>query len=70
MTSALTSQATAAGNQFANRPFAGTEKANQQMKDTVMRMKTAVISGIIAVTKSRWMRPALMTLTLLTAVAV
>ena len=30
-----------------------------------MKMKTTVISGIIAVTQSRWIRPALMTLAIL-----
>ena len=30
-----------------------------------MKMKTTVISGIIAVTQSKWTRPALMTLAIL-----
>ena len=33
-----------------------------------MKMKTTVISGIIAVTHSRWMRPALMTLAILATI--
>ena len=40
ITSARASQATDTRNEVANRSFAGTEKANQQKKDTVMNAKT------------------------------
>lgn len=33
-----------------------------------MKMKNTVINGIIAVTQSKWIHPALMTLTILVAV--
>ena len=36
--------------------------------DTVMKTKHALISAIIAVTQSKWIRPALMTLALVAAV--
>ena len=68
MTSARTSQASPARNEFANMSFAGTEKTNQQTKETVMKTKHMVIGAIIAVTQSKWIRPALMTLALLVAV--
>ena len=63
-----TSQATAAGNEFANPSFAETDKTNQQTKDTVMKMKNTVLNTIIAVTQSKWLRPALMTLAIFVAV--
>ena len=65
--STRTHRTTAARNEFANLSFAGTEKTNQPKKYTVMKMKSTVIGGIIAVTQSKWMRPALMTLALLAA---
>ncbi len=37
-------------------------------KDTVMKMKNNLLSKIIAVTQSKWMRPTLMTLAILVAV--
>ena len=70
ITSARTSQATVAGNELANLSFAGTEKTNQQKKNKVMKMKSTLISVIIAVTQSKWMRPALMTLAVLATVLV
>ena len=68
MTSKRTTQTTAAGNEFANPSFAETDKTNQQTKDTVMKIKNTVIRAIIAVTQSKWMRPALMTLALVATV--
>ena len=68
ITSAHTSQATGAENELANLSFAETEKANQQRKNKVMKMKNTVISLIITVTHSTWTRPTLMVLAILVAV--
>ena len=38
---------------------------NKQKKDPVMKMKSKVLSRIIVVTQSKWMRPALMTLAII-----
>jgi hypothetical protein len=55
---------------LANLSFAGTETANQQKKSKVIKMKSTLISVIIAVTQSKWMRPALLTLAILATVLV
>ena len=55
---------------FANLSFAGTKKTNQQTKDTVMKIKNTVIRAIIAVTQSKWMRPALMTVAIVATMLV
>jgi hypothetical protein len=70
ITSAHTSQTTGAEHELANLSFAGTEKTNQQKKNKVMKMKSTLIGVIIAVTQSKWMRPALMTLAILATVLV
>ena len=46
--------------EFANTSFA---EATRQ-KNTVMKMQSKILSRIIVVTQSKWMRPALMTLAL------
>ena len=47
--------------------FAATISKNRpsRKKDNIMKMKSTVISGVIAVTQSKWIRPALMTLAIL-----
>ena len=49
-------------SEFANTSFA---EATKQTKDTVMKMKSKVLSRFIVVTQSKWMRPALMTLAII-----
>jgi hypothetical protein len=46
ITTAHTSQATEARNEFANLSFAGAEKTNQQKNDTVMKTKHNHLSKI------------------------
>ena len=58
---------TAARNEFASMPFATTKK---QRKESAMSMKTTVISAIVTMAQSKWMRPAMVTLPLLAAVLV
>lgn len=41
---------------------------NTYNKDKVMKMQNTVVNGITAVTQSKWIRPALMTLALFIAV--
>ena len=48
-----------------NHPSAKKQTQHNKMKNTVMKMKSTLISGIIAVTQSKWTRPTLMTLALL-----
>jgi undecaprenyl pyrophosphate phosphatase UppP len=59
-------------SEFANATFAATTNKNRtsRKKDKVMKMKNTVISVIIAVTQSKWMRPALMTLAIVATVLV
>ena len=66
MTSARTSAASVTRNEFANvvRNSNETNEA-QKKKDPVMKTKSKVLGVIIAVTQSKWTRPALMTLALL-----
>jgi hypothetical protein len=54
-------------SEFANATFAATTNKNSTSgkKNKVMNMKNIVISLIIAVTQSKWLRPALMTLAIL-----
>jgi len=51
-------------SEFANTTFAATKKQTKhnKRKDTVMKMKNNLLSKISAVTQSKWIRPALMTL--------
>ena len=49
-------------SEFANTSFA---EETKQTKDTVMKMKSKVLSRFIVVTQSKWMRPALMTLAII-----
>jgi hypothetical protein len=57
-------------SEFANTTFAATKKQakHNKKKDTVMKTKNTVSSVITAVTQSKWIRPAVMTLALLVAV--
>ena len=61
-----------ARNEFANVTFAPTANKNttNRKKNKVMKMKNTVHNTIIAVTQSRWMRPALMTLAILATLLV
>jgi hypothetical protein len=54
-------------SEFANATFAATtnENSTSGRKNKVMKMKNTVISLIFAVTQSKWLRPALMTLAIL-----
>ena len=54
---------------FANLWFAGTGNKPTQERQ-VMKMKSTVIRGIIAITQPKWMRPALMTLAILATMLV
>jgi len=48
--------------------FGGIEKTNQQKKTKVIKIKSTLISVIIAVTQSTWTRPTQMVLAILVAV--
>jgi hypothetical protein len=54
--------------EFASMKFAVT--TNKKTTNKVMKMKNTVLNTIIAVTQSKWIRPALMTLALLTTLLV
>jgi hypothetical protein len=57
-------------SEFANTTFAATKNQTKhnKKKDTVMKTKNTLSSVIIAVTQSKWIRPAVMTLALVIAV--
>ncbi len=57
-------------SEFATAMFAATTNTNSTIgkKDRIMKTKHTVISVIIAVTQSEWIRPALMTLAIVVAV--
>jgi hypothetical protein len=61
-----------ARNEFANATLATTtnKSSTSRKKDTVMKIRNDLLSKIIAVTQSKWIRPALMTLALLATVLV